>query len=90
MAKRKHPYKAEMDEPIIVDVLEDEIEIEEVDPIEIEPEVEIEMADEPKAEEVKAESKSDREKFIETQLRIINQMNNPARQKRLAERILRK
>ena len=70
--------------------IEEEVIIEE--PIEVEESEEVieeEIAEEPIEEEVIEVAKDKQEQFIYTQLRMINKLNNPAKAKRLADRVLR-
>lgn len=77
--------KTKKTNPIESDVIE---EVVEVAPDEEVTEATTEIADSPVEEEVVVE-KDASEQFVYAQLKAINKLNNPAKAKRLADRVLR-
>lgn len=82
MAKKKKQVAEQVVEEITETVIEEEVAEEVVTEESIE---NISVAEEAVIEEPKKEDKSDQ--FYYTQLKIINKLNNPAKARRLAERV---
>lgn len=70
--------KTKKEKPIELEVVEEVVE-----------EVEEEITEEPTEITDRAVEEKNDDQFIYTQLKIINRLNNPAKQRRLADRVLR-
>lgn len=80
MAKKKS-------KPIEPDLIEEVVEIEE--PVELVEEIAEEIIEEPIVEEKEELVSDNSDQFFFTQLKMINRLNNPAKAKRLSDRVLR-